>query len=378
MNKLVIFFLKQQEDVAMSRGKQAAPVVLGTEQEEQLRGFTNSRSLSHALATRARIVLLAAEGAQNLEIAEKVGLNRNDVAKWRRRFSEEGIGGLYDGVRTGRPRTVSDEQVAELITQTLSNKPKNATHWSTRLISEETGISKSTVQRVWSTFGLQPHRQKSFKLSNDPFFVEKVRDIVGLYLNPPENALVLCVDEKSQCQALERTQPVLPMGLGYVEGVTHDYVRHGTTTLFAALDVAAGRVITRCRSKHRHQEFLGFLGQIDKQTPEGCDLHLVIDNYASHKHPKVRIWLARHPRFHVHFTPTYSSWLNQVERWFAIITQRAIRRGSFRSTKELTQRIEEFVQRYNRNAQPFRWVATADSILEKIERLCMTISGTQH
>jgi len=362
----------------MPRGKAAVAIVLDDEQKEQLEAFANSRSLPHGLASRARIVLLAAEGMQNLEIVEKVGLNRNDVGKWRRRFSERGIGGLYDGARPGRPRSIEDEKIAELITQTLSKKPENATHWTTRMSAEQTGISKSTVQRIWNAFGIQPHRQTSFKLSNDPLFVEKVRDIVGLYLNPPENAMVLCVDEKSQCQALERTQPVLPMGLGYVEGVTHDYVRHGTTTLFAALDIAAGRVIARCKPRHRHQEFLGFLKHIDKQTPPDLDLHLVMDNYASHKHPKVRTWLAQRPRFHVHFTPTYSSWLNQVERWFALITQRAIRRGSFRSTKELIKRIDEFVQKYNRNAQPFEWVATAESIFEKLERLCTTISGTEH
>jgi len=362
----------------MPRGKTAAPIVLDDEQKQELDAFAGSRSLPHALVSRARIVLLASEGMENLEIAGTIGLNRNDVGKWRRRFSEQGISGLYDGVRSGRPRSISDEKIAGLINRTLTNKPKKATHWSTRLTAEETGISKSTVHRVWTAFGIQPHRHKSFQLSNDPFFVEKVRDIVGLYLNPPENAMVLCVDEKSQCQALERTQPILPMGLGYVEGVTHDYIRHGTTTLFAALDITAGKVITRCKSRHRHQEFLGFLTHIDQQTPPSLDLHLVMDNYASHKHPKVRTWLAQRPRFHIHFTPTYSSWLNQVERWFALVTQRAIRRGSFRSTKELTQRIDDFVQNYNHNCQPFRWVATADSILAKLERLCSTISGTEH
>ena len=362
----------------MPRGKAAVPIVLDEEQKQELNSFAGSRSLPHALVSRARIVLLAAQGMENLEIADSVRLNRNDVGKWRRRFSEQGITGLYDGVRSGRPRSISDEKIAGLINQTLAHKPRKATHWSTRLTAEETGVSKSTVHRVWTAFGIQPHRQKSFHLSNDPFFVEKVRDIVGLYLNPPENAMVLCVDEKSQCQALERTQPILPMGLGYVEGVTHDYIRHGTTTLFAALDIAAWRVITRCKPKHRHQEFLGFLTLIDKETPSKLDLHLVMDNYASHKHPKVRTWLAQRPRFHVHFTPTYSSWLNQVERWFALITQRAIRRGSFRSTKELTQHIHDFVQNYNRTCKPFQWVASADSILAKLERLCSTISGTEH
>ena len=245
-------------------------------------------------------------------------------------------------------------------------------------MAEHTGVSKSTVQRWFDLFGVQPHRQRHFKISNDPFFVEKVRDIVGLYLNPPDHAVVLSVDEKTQVQALQRTQPVLPMGLGYVEGVTHDYKRHGTTTLFAALDVATGRVITRCKPRHRHQEFLTFLRQIDGSVPHNLDVHLIVDNYATHKHPKVRAWLARRPRYHVHFTPTYASWLNQVERWFGIITQKAIRRGSFSSVKALVRNIERFVEHYNANTSPFVWTATAESILAKVERLCSYISGTVH
>ena len=239
-------------------------------------------------------------------------------------------------------------------------------------------MSKSTVHRVWSAFGIQPHRQKQFKLSTDPFFVEKVRDIVGLYLNPPDKAMVLCVDEKSQIQALDRTQPLLPLGLGYVEGVTHDYVRHGTTTLFAALNIATGQVLTTCKKRHRHQEFLSFLRDIEANVPKNLDVHLVIDNYCTHKHEKVRRWIAARPRYHVHYTPTYSSWLNQVEIWFNIITQRAIRRGTFCSVKKLTDTIERFVSEYNAKATPFAWTATADSILKKIERLCHCISGTQH
>jgi transposase len=234
------------------------------------------------------------------------------------------------------------------------------------------------VQRWFELFGVQPHRQRTFKLSNDPFFVEKVRDIVGLYLNPPDCAVVLCVDEKSQIQALERTQPLLPLGLGYVEGVTHDYIRHGTTTLFAALDVANGEVIAQCKARHRHQEFLAFLRQIDREVPTDLDVHLIIDNYATHKHAKVKAWLARRPRFHVHFTPTYASWLNLVERWFGIITQQAIRRGSFTKVKALIQRIDQFVGHYNASSRPFVWTATADSILAKVERLALLISGTRH
>jgi transposase len=245
-------------------------------------------------------------------------------------------------------------------------------------MAEQTGISKSTVQRWFELFGVQPHRQKTFKLSNDPFFVERVRDIVGLYLNPPDCAVVLCVDEKSQIQALERTQPLLPLGLGYVEGVTHDYIRHGTTTLFAALDVANGEVIAQCKARHRHQEFLAFLRHVDREVPKELDVHLIVDNYATHKHAKVKAWLARRSRFHVHFTPTYASWLNLVERWFGIITQQAIRRGSFSRVKALIQRIDQFVDHYNESSRPFVWTATADSILAKVERLALLISGTRH
>lgn len=360
----------------MSARNVAREIVLNPDVREQLVSLAGSRSLPHALVTKARIVLMAAEGMENMVIAQEMGMSRISVGKWRQRFAESGVQGLHDELRSGRPRSIGDEKVAQLLSRTLRNQPREATHWTTRLIAEETGISKSTVQRVWNAFGLQPHRHKAFKLSNDPFFIEKVRDIVGLYLNPPENAVVLCVDEKSQCQALERTQPILPMGLGYVEGVTHDYIRHGTTTLFAALDIVNGQIISNCQHRHRHQEFLRFLKHIDGNVPPDLDLHLVMDNYASHKHPKVRTWLAQRPRYHVHFTPTYSSWLNQVERWFALITQRAIRRGSFRSTKELVSRIDYFVQHYNRTCHPFCWTATADSIFAKLERLCKTISGT--
>jgi putative transposase len=239
-------------------------------------------------------------------------------------------------------------------------------------------VSKSTVARYFALFGLQPHRSKSFKLSTDPFFVEKVRDVVGLYLNPPYKALVLCIDEKSQVQALERTQPVLPMGLGYLEGVTHDYFRHGTTTLFAALNVLDGSVITQCKPRHRHQEFLSFLNHLDRNVPAQLEIHLIADNYATHKHPRVRAWLARHPRYYIHYTPTYASWLNQVERWFGLITQHAIRRGSFRSVRELVQRIDQYVAHHNLHKRPFAWTATADSILDKLQRLCKLIDGTPH
>jgi transposase len=265
-----------------------------------------------------------------------------------------------------------------LVRKTLKSKPKEATHWTIRSIARETRISRMTVHRIWQAFGLQPHRQKHFKLSSDPFFVEKVRDIVGLYLSPPENAIVLGVDEKTQIQALERTQPMLPLGLGYVEGVTHDYERHGTTTLFAALDIANGAVLAQCKHRHRHQEYLAFLKHVEQNVPQKLDVHIVVDNYATHKHPKVKRWLAAHERWHVHYTPTYASWLNQVEIWFNTITQKAIRRGTFKSVKELVAKIQQYIDRYNRHPHPFMWTATADSILAKIERLSQLISGTQH
>jgi putative transposase len=360
----------------MRTGRPKEPLVLSDEEREQLKSFASSRSLPHGLVRRARIVLMSAEGISNTAIAARLGLSGNTVGKWRSRYLAEGIQGLYGEVRPGRPRSISDEKVATLIRKTLKTKPRDGTHWSVRTMAESSGLSKSTVHRLWNAFGLQPHRQRHFKLSTDPFFVEKVRDIAGLYLNPPDNALVLCVDEKSQIQALDRSQPLLPLGLGYAEGVTHDYVRHGTTTLFAALDIATGAVITSCRQRHRHQEFLQFLREVDSSVPEHLDVHLVIDNYATHKHAKVRRWLAARPRYHVHYTPTYASWLNQVEIWFGIITQRAIRRGVFRSVRQLIEKIEDFVEHYNRQSRPFIWVATADSILEKISRLCSLISGT--
>ena len=346
----------------------------------ELVSMTRSRSLPAALALRARIVL-ACEGPEKAStvVAKMLGIDRNTVNKWRARYARDRISGLYDELRPGRPRTVDDERVAELINKTLHTKPADgATHWSTRGLAAETGISKSTVARYLKVFQLKPHRVESFKLSTDPLFVEKLRDVVGLYLNPPDNALVLCVDEKSQCQALERTQPLLPMGFGYVEGVTHDYVRHGTTTLFAALNVLNGAILAECKPRHRHQEFLAFLRSIDKAVPAELDVHCIVDNYASHKHPKVKAWLADRPRWHMHFVPTYSSWLNQVERFFAIITDKAIRRGSFTSVKELTKKIDSFVSQYNESCRPFTWTATADSILEKLARLCGRITGTEH
>ena len=351
-------------------------LTLDKDERKRLAALVGSRSLPHGLVRRAEIILLSADGESNTAIAERFGVSMPLVSQWRQRYREHGFSGLYDAPRSGRPRTHDDDRVATLLRTVLQSRPKNATHWSVRTVAGETGISKSTVQRYFALFGVQPHRTTSFKLSTDPFFIEKVRDIVGLYLNPPDHALVLCVDEKSQIQALERTQPNLPLGLGYVEGMTHDYTRHGTTTLFSALDVATGQVLTQCKPRHRHQEFLAFLSHIDANIPESLDIHLVIDNYGTHKHKKVRAWLARRPRYHVHFTPTYASWLNQVERWFALITQRAIRRGSFRTVRELTRRIDTFVERYNTSTAPFMWTATADSIIAKLERLAKVINGT--
>jgi len=362
----------------MRTGRPKKAIILSKEEEEHLKSITGSRSLPYGLVTRARIIIMAAESATNKAIAEKLDYSPQSVGLWRRRFLEQGLSGLHDELRPGRPRSISDEQVSELIHKTLQTKPEGCTHWTTRSIADETQISRPTVQRIWNAFGLQPHRQRHFKISTDAFFVEKVRDIVGLYLNPPDKAMVLCVDEKSQIQALDRTQPLLPMGLGYVEGVTHDYIRHGTTTLFAALDIATGKVLTQCRHRHRHQEYLSFLKHIDANVPEDLNIHLVVDNYLTHKHSSVKRWLAVHPRYHIHFTPTYSSWLNQVEIWFNRITQQAIRRGTFRSVKELVAKIDQFVQHYNANTRPFAWTATADSILEKIKRLCQVISETQH
>jgi putative transposase len=362
----------------MPRGRALPELTLSDDERSQLLAIARSRSLPHGIVRRAEIVLASADGETNKAIAQRLKLNQLTVGKWRRRYLDEGIEGLHDELRSGRPRSLDDERVAEVINTALQGPPPHATQWTVRAMAEHTGISKSTVQRWFELFGIQPHRQKTFKLSNDPFFVEKVRDIVGLYLNPPDCAVVLCVDEKSQIQALERTQPLLPLGLGYVEGVTHDYIRHGTTTLFAALDVANGEVITQCKARHRHQEFLAFLRHIDREVPKELDVHLIVDNYATHKHAKVKAWLARRPRFHVHFTPTYASWLNLVERWFGIITQQAIRRGSFTKVKTLIQRIEQFVEHYNKSSRPFVWTATADSILAKVERLALLISGTRH
>ena len=359
-------------------GRPVKPLILLDDQREQLKSLENSRSIPNWLAKRLRIVLLAGEGQRHVEIARQVGHTRSTVSKWILRYRNHGIEGLHDELRSGRPRSISDEKVAEVIHKTLSNKPEAHTRWTCQAMAGQTAISAMAVSRIWRTFGLKPHRSKTFKLSTDPFFVDKVRDVVGLYLDPPHNAIVLSVDEKSQCQALECTQPTLPLGFGYLEGYTHDYVRHGVTTLFAALEVANGKVITKCAARHRHQEFLQFLRHIDANVPADQDVHIIMDNYSTHKHEKLRAWFARNPRYHIHFTPTYSSWLNQVEAWFSIITRKTIRRNSFRSIKDLVRAIDEFVHHYNKNSKPFAWTATADSIFQKLERFCKRTYVTEH
>lgn len=331
------------------------------------------------LALRSKIVLKAAEGLPNQEIAQRLGVTGATVGKWRERYRVRGMEGLSDDPRPGAPRKITDEKVEEAVTQTLESLPPAATHWSTRLLAKRVGLSQSAVVRIWHSFGLQPHRSETFKLSTDPYLVEKVRDIVGLYLNPPEHAIVLCVDEKSQAQALERTQPILPLRPGLPEQRTSDYERHGTTSLFAALDIATGKVIGKCHRRHRHQEFLKFMELVDSTLPPDVgEVHLVLDNYGTHKTPKVVRWFARHPRYHLHFTPTSGSWVNQVERWFGEITEKRIRRGSFPSVQSLEKAIQEYLDNHNVKPNPFVWTADADLILGKIQRLCERISNSGH
>lgn len=352
------------------RGRPRAPVSLSDDEREVLERYARSRKGSHQLAYRARMILLAAKGKSDTEIAKRVGRGRGTVGIWRRRFLERGLDGLHDEPRPGGPRTISDRRVEAVVRLTLEETPAKATHWSVRLMAERVGLSPTTIHRIWQTFGLQPHRSEPFRLSNDPLFVEKVIDIVGLYMNPPDHAVVLCVDEKSQIQALERNQPVLPMEPGRAERRTHGYTRHGTTTLFAALDVATGKVIGSLHRRHRASEFLKFLKKIDVGIPRELDVHLVLDNYVTHKTKSVQQWLARHPRFQVHFTPTYSSWLNQVERFFAFLSERCIKRGVHRSTWELERDIRGYLERHNTDAGPFVWAKSAEQILESIGRFC--------
>jgi transposase len=364
------------EGNAMRRGPKLKPIVLTVEENERLLEWTRRHSTSQALALRARIVLACRHDGSNREIGRQLRVTAQTVGKWRTRFQRSRLDGLLDEPRPGAPRTISDSEVERVIAKTLHEKPREATHWSSRMMAKATGLSQSAVVRIWHAFGLQPHRTETFKLSTDPLFIEKVRDVVGLYLNPPDRALVLCVDEKSQIQALDRTQPILPMMPGVPERRTHDYSRHGTTTLFAALNIATGKVIGEVHRRHRAKEFLAFLRTIDAATPAKLDVHLVMDNYGTHKTPSVKAWMARHPRFHAHFTPTSSSWLNQVERWFATLTERQIRRGTHRSTVELEQAIRNYLAANNRNPKPFIWTKTADQILESIKRFCMRTSNS--
>jgi transposase len=352
----------------MRTGRPKKPVILTSEENEKLKLIARRPKTSQSMALRARIILGCAEGISNQDVSRRLDVSEVTVSKWRNRFVEHRLQALGDAPRSGPPRTISDRQVERVITKTLESKPRVATHWSTRSMAKEVGLSHDTIARIWRTFGLQPHRQEKFKLSTDPFFVEKVRDIVGLYMNQPDRALVLCVDEKSQVQALERSQPFLPMKPGQPERGTHDYQRHGTTSLFAALDVATGRVIGHCHARHRQQEFIRFLDKIENSVPLNLDIHLVLDNYATHKTPKVIAWFRKHPRYHLHFTPTSASWLNQIERWFAKITTQRIRRDSFRSVPDLIQAITEYIEANNKNPTPFVWTATADIILGKLRK----------
>lgn len=360
-------------------GRAAASIELTAVERRELESLSRARKTGQAMARRARIVLAAAAGLENKAICAEVGADANTVSKWRRRFAAHRLEGLLDEPRPGTPRKIGDDNVAETIRLTLETTPSGATHWSLRAMAKAVGYAPSTIHRIWRAFGLQPHRSETFKLSTDPLFVEKVRDIVGLYMSPPERALVLCVDEKSQIQALDRTQPLLPMRPGQVERRTHDYTRHGTTSLFAALDVATGAVIGRCYPQHRSSEFRKFLDQIEANVPADLDVHLVMDNYATHKTKPVRDWLAKRPRWHVHFTPTSASWINQVERFFALITEKQIRRGVHRSTQALERDIIAFIDTHNADPKPFRWTKSADDILAAIQRFCqrtLQIGGT--
>jgi transposase len=362
----------------MMRGRPKAELVVTAAEREALERWARRRKTAQALAQRARIVLACATGASNIAVAARLSVSGQMVGKWRARFVARRLDGVLDEPRPGTPRRISDGHVEKVVTLTLETMPRDATHWSTRAMAARSGLSQTTIRRVWHAFGLQPHRAESFKLSKDPLFVEKVRDIVGLYLAPPDKALVLCVDEKSQIQALDRSQPLLPMRPGQVERRTHDYRRHGTTSLFAALDVKTGEVIGECHRRHRSREFRHFLDTIEANVPPHLAIHLVLDNYGTHKTALIRRWLAKRPRFHVHFTPTSASWLNLVERWFALLTEKQLRRGVHRSTRELEAAIKRYLALHNEAPKPFAWTKTADEILESVARFCRRTSGSGH
>ncbi|MEV6712767.1 IS630 family transposase [Lentzea sp. NPDC051208] len=353
-------------------------LVLSDDESSVLRGWTRRRKTAQALALRARIVLRCAEGGSNSEIAAELGISRATVAKWRSRFVADRLDGVLDEPRPGRPRTITDDQVEAVITKTLESVPANATHWSTRSMAAESGLTQTAVTRIWNAFGLQPHRREAWKLSEDPLFVDKVRDVVGLYLAPPERAVVLCVDEKSQIQALNRTAPVLPMMPGTPQRATHDYTRHGTSSLYAALDITTGKVIGRLHARHRAIEFKKFLIAIDTEVPADLAVHPVMDNVSTHKTPAIKRWLAAHPRFTVHFTPTSSSWLNLVERWFSELTTKKLRRGSHTSTRALNRDIRAWIETWNDEPRPYVLTKTADQILDSIARYCTRIKNSGH
>ena len=362
----------------MRTGRPKKLLEIAEEDREKLRTISLRPKSAQAMALRARIILSCAQGLSNAAVARKRQVTNATVGKWRERFREFGLDGLLDEPRVGAPRKITDRQVEEVVTKTLESMPRHSTHWSTRLMAAETGLSQNAIVRIWRTFGLPPHRVENFKFSKDPQFVEKVRDMVGLYLNPPDRAVVLCVDEKSQVQALNRTQPILPLAPGVPARPSHDYERHGVTCWFAALDVAGGVTISSCYRRHRHQEFLRFLNDIDANLPSGFEVHLVLDNYGTHKVTKVRNWLVRHPRYHLHFTPTSARWLNLVERLFAEITARCVRRGRHTSLLALEKAMLDYLNQRNENPKPFVWTADADLILGKVERLCKRISHSGH
>jgi transposase len=360
------------------RGRPLLPLTVPATDREILVRWTRRPKTAQALAQRARIVLAGADGRANTAIAHELHLSLPTVGKWRERYRQRGLEGLTDEPRPGAPRTVSDDEVERVLTETLETTPEDATHWSTRAMAQRIGLSQSTVSRIWRAFVLQPHRSETFKLSKDPLFIEKVRDIVGLYLHPPDHALVLCVDEKAQIQALDRTQPLLPLRPAQPERRTHDYVRHGTTSLFAALVTKTGHVIGHCHARHRSREFRTFLDRIAAAVPADLDVHLILDNYGTHKTPLIRRWLVRQPRFHLHFTPTGASWLNLVETWFSVLTRKQIHRGTHRSTRELKAAIYRYIDHTNVDPKPFIWTKTADDILTNVARFCKRTSGSVH
>ena len=362
----------------MRTGRPKKLMEIADEDRDKLQTIARRPKSAQAMAMRARIVLCCGEGMSNSEVARKLRITGATVGKWRERFRKQGLDGLLDEPRVGAPRKITDQQIDEVVTKTLESMPANGTHWSTRLMAAEMGLSQNAIVRIWHAFGLQPHRVENFKFSKDPQFVEKVRDIVGLYLNPPDRAVVVCMDEKSQVQALNRTEPILPLAPGVPARQSHDYERHGVTSLFAAMDVASGVTISSCYRRHRHQEFLRFLNDVDESLPAGLDVHLVMDNYGTHKVSRVRNWLARHPRYHVHFTPTSGSWLNLVERLFAEVTERCVRRGSHTSVRSLENAMLAYLEQRNKAPKPFVWTADADMILGKVERLSKRISRSGH